>query len=267
MSAKYGAVRTLSRTMVQLKNWPEVWPFQRLHAPDIGCPALRFRTGLILRHRPEDLVLAQYNDVFRYKVYRQHIRETRRGAMVDIGANIGAVTLDWATRLPHVRIHAYEPHPGTFAMLEENVAANHLQERVICRQQAVGREAGMVTFHTADKSISTTAYKDRVHNATGEFTASTMSLDEVIERCAQDGPVGLVKIDAEGAEADILEGARAQTLKAIRQFVIEYHDFLCDHALARCERVLADAGFRCIACPIREPDLGLLYAMSGTANR
>jgi FkbM family methyltransferase len=208
----------------------------------------------------------QYWEVFRAKVYRQYIREPRRGAMVDIGANVGAVSLDWATRLPHVRIHAYEPHPGTFAMLAENVTANHLHERVICRQQAVGREAGMVTFHTADKSVSTTAYKNRALSATGEFTASAVSLDEVIECCAQDGPVGLVKIDTEGAEADILEGARRQTLKAISQFVIEYHDAICEHALARCERILADAGFRCIARP-SAPDLGLLYAVSETANR
>ena len=48
--------------------------------------------------------------------------------------------------------------------------------------------------------------------------------------------------------------------------MIEYHDLLCDHALARCERVLANAGFHCITRPM-EPALGLLYAMSGTADR
>ena len=59
---------------------------------------------------------------------------------------------DWAIRLPHVRIHAYEPHPATFAMLAENIAANHLLERVICHQKAVGREAGMLTLHTNDQA-------------------------------------------------------------------------------------------------------------------
>ncbi len=71
----------------------------------------------------------------------------------------------------------------------------------------------------------TTAYKDRTHNATGEFTASAVSLDEVIE----------------------------------------YHDYLGDHALARCERVLANAGFHCITRPL-ESEVGLLYAVSETAN-
>src|SRR5260370_25386181 len=70
-------------------------------------------------------------------------------------------------------------------------------------------------------------------------------LHTVIRRCIGDGPIALVKIDAEGAEAGILEGADAETLKEIRQFVIEYHNSLCPGALERCERVLADAGFRC----------------------
>ena len=180
---------------------------------------------------------------------------------MDIGANIGMVSLDWATRLPHVRVHAYEPHPGTFAMLAENVAANHLSERVTCHQQAVGREIGMLTFHTANESVLTTASKDRAGDATGELTASTMSLDEVVERCEED--LSLVKIDTEGVEADILEGARPQTLKAVRQFVVEYHEALCEHALTRCKRVLANAGFHCITRQV-DSTMGLLYALSGS---
>jgi FkbM family methyltransferase len=263
--AKYGAARTLTSTVVQLKNWPELWPRLLRNRTTAESPALRFRRGLVLRYRPEDLALAQYVEVFLHKIYRQLIHEPRHGAMVDIGANIGAVSLDWASRLSLVRVHSYEPHPRTFATLQENVAANHLPERVICHQEAVGRTAGTLTFHTTDISVLTTAYTDHTNGATGEFTASTVSLEEVIERCAPDGPVGLVKIDAEGAEADILEGARPQTLKAAGQFVIEYHDTLCEHSRARCERVLSDAGFRCISRPLA-PQVGLLYAISRAAN-
>ena len=70
--------------------------------------------------------------------------------------------------------------------------------------------------------------------------------DQVVERRIGDGPVALTKIDAEGAEADILDGrASGKTLQRISQFVIEYHDNLCPDALARCQRVLASAGFGC----------------------
>ena len=201
----------------------------------------------------------QFAEVFLLKAYRQFIKEPQHGVMVDIGANIGVVSLDWASRLPHVRIHAYEPHPATFAVLSENVAANHLDPRMTIRQQAVCRQAGTLTLRSvAEGSMSTTAYNSS-NETVDEFTVSTVSLDEVIERCAADGPVRLVKIDTEGAEADILEGARRETLGAIEQFVLEYHNFLCPDALARCEHVLTGAGFKCVVRPIK-PGLGILYA-------
>ena len=64
---------------------------------------------------------------------------------------------------------------------------------------------------------------------------SAVSLDQVIERCAGQGPLNLVKMDVEGAETDILEGAAQSTLKKIRQFVLEYHTNLSKQARARCE--------------------------------
>jgi tRNA1(Val) A37 N6-methylase TrmN6 len=98
---------------------------------------LHFRQGLAIRHRS---VFGQLGEVFLLKVYRQFVKEPWQGVMVDIGANIGVVSLDWASRLPDVRIHPYEPHPATFAFLSENVAANHLEPRIAIRQQAASRQ-------------------------------------------------------------------------------------------------------------------------------
>jgi FkbM family methyltransferase len=281
LQAKYQALRTLTSIVAQVDNWREVWPCYRARGNTGDLPALHFRQGLAIRHRPVDCMYSQFDEVFLQKVYRQFVKEPRDGVMVDIGANIGVVSLDWASRLPHVRIHAYEPHPATFAVLSENVAANHLEPRITIRQQAVGRQAGTLTLRSmAEGSTLTTAYensRDEASTASAgvgsfcpqagqwwgtiadKFTVSTVSLDEVIERCAEDVTVRLVKIDTEGAEADILEGARRATLGAIEQFVLEYHDIFCPDALARCERVLTDAGFKYVVRPLA-PGLGMLYA-------
>lgn len=259
LQSNYQAVRTLTSIVAQMDNWREVWPCYRARGNTDGLPTLHFRHGLAIRHRPVDRMHGQFAEVFLFKAYRKFIKEPRHGVMVDIGANIGVVTLDWASRLPHVRIHAYEPHPTTFAVLSENVAANHLEPLITIRQEAVGRQAGTLTLRSmAEGSMSTTAYNSSNETA-DEFTVSTVSLDEVIERCAADGRVRLVKIDTEGAEADILEGARRETLGAIEQFVLEYHDIFCPDALARCERVLTDAGFKYVVRPLA-PGLGRLYA-------
>lgn len=254
---KYYAIRMLVSMIAWFDNWREVWLSYRSGAE---IPHLRFRRGFVLHHRPEDQVLLQFFEVFRDKNYRRYITEPRFGTMVDIGANIGAVSLDWATRLQGIRIHAYEPHPGTFAMLRENVDANHEAPCIATYQEAVGGRTGTLVLRTGGSSMENSAYgSSTAARKLDEIGVTMVSLDMVIERCSGDGPIGLVKIDAEGAEADILEGAHPETLKEIRQFVIEYHDGLCPNALARCERVLADAGFRCATPPAR-PSQGLLYA-------
>jgi FkbM family methyltransferase len=260
VQAKYRALRTLTSIVAQLDNWREVWPCFRARGRTDDLPTLHFRRGLAIRHRPVDCMCFQFGEVFRDKLYRQFVKEPSHGVMVDIGANIGVVSFDWASRLSRVRIHAYEPHPATFAVLSENVAANHLEPRMTIRRQAVGRQAGTLTLRSmAESSMLTTAYENSTNETADEFTVSGVSLDEVIERCAADGAVRLVKIDTEGAEADILEGAHRETLGAIEQFVIEYHDIFCSDARVRCEHVLGDVGFKYVVRPLT-PGQGILYA-------
>jgi FkbM family methyltransferase len=260
---KYYALRTLASMIASFANWDEVW---RRYRRGAQLPPLQFRRGFVLRHRPEDQALLQFYDVFRDKSYRRYIVEPRAGTIVDIGANIGAVTLDWMTRLLEIHVRAYEPHPATFAMLRANIEANGLAARIVTYPEAVGGRSGVIALRASGPSMETTAYGvGATARALEEFSVPMVTLDTVIERCIGDGPIGLVKIDAEGAEAEILEGAHPQTLKEIRQFVIEYHDSLCPDALARCERALAGANFRCATQPAR-PDQGLLYAWRDRAR-
>jgi FkbM family methyltransferase len=260
---RYFALRTLASMIAWFDNWGEVW---RCYRQGAELPPLRFRRGFVLRHRPEDQALLQFYEVFRDKDYRRYITEPRNGAIVDIGANIGAVTLDFMTRFLEIRVHAYEPHPATFAMLRANIESNGLAPRIVTYPEAVGGRAGVIALHAGGPSMQTTGYGARAATrAREEFSVPMVALDTVIERCIADGPIALVKIDAEGAEAEILEGAHLRTLNEIPQFVIEYHDRLCPDALSRCERALAGADFRCATRQAR-PGQGLLYAWCKSAR-
>ena len=115
-------------------------------------------------------------------------------------------------------------------------------------------------------SVNNTAYgAGWAGDACEEFTAPTVSFDEVVARCTE--AVELVKIDAEGAEADILEGASTAALARVRRFVLVYHDSFVTGSLARCERVLIGAGFHCTTR--RDPfraGLGILFAARDLAT-
>ena len=69
----------------------------------------------------------------------------------------------------------------------------------------------------------------------------------------------MLKIDTEGGEVEILEGASDRALAAVQNAVIEYHDNLVPGAFDRCRAVLERAGFtyRVVAHPWQE---GIIYA-------
>src|SRR5437764_1020606 len=123
LTYKYYAVRALGRMGRWLSNWPDVWSAYRARRP---LPPLQFRNGLTLHHERHDSPVALLHEVFSERQYRRHLNGPVEGVMIDLGANIGAVTLDWARRSPQLQIHAYEPNPATNRVLRQNVAANGL---------------------------------------------------------------------------------------------------------------------------------------------
>jgi FkbM family methyltransferase len=253
---KYHAARTLGRMIRWLSNWPEVWSAYRASQPP---PPLRFRDGFTLHHGRLDSPVSLLREVFGERHYRRHIQSPSEGVLIDIGANIGAVTLDWASRSGRLHVHAYEPNPATNEVLRQNVEVNGLADRVTVHPEAVGRETGRLRLWTNVHSMTTTAYADAPPTPEAVATyVPLVDLNEVVRRVG-DQPVALLKIDAEGGEVDTLEGASPATLAALRQVILEYHDGLCPDASGRCRKVLERAGFQCLTRPMNAHH-GLIYA-------
>jgi hypothetical protein len=115
---------------------------------------------------------------------------------------------------------------GAREILRKNIEVNRLDDRIKLHDQAVGRAPGQITLHL---------------------------------NAALPGPVALLKIDTEGAEGDILEGASRETLAQIDQVILEYHENFCPGVARRCASKLESAGFRCDVHAIA-PEQGLIYA-------
>lgn len=117
----------------------------------------------------------------------------------DIGANAGFYTLAFA-RLVGAGGHvwAFEPLPGNVRHLRRHIALNAL-ENVTVMEAAVSDRSGSAHFLQAPSNAM-----GRLA-AEGGITVRTMALDEF---CARAGGPDLVKMDVEGAESAVLEGAR-----------------------------------------------------------
>lgn len=222
-----------------LRNGEEVWRAYRSGEP---VPVLHFRSGLSLAHGPDDAPVFLFLEVFANGCYREALQNAPAGTVIDIGANIGAFTLQAVAR-SGVHVHAYEPHPRTAAVLRRNIVENGFASRVSIHEEAVGRGSGSLVLQASGPSLTSSAYT--CPEPPG-VAVPCVGFDAVIERA---GAISVVKIDAEGAEADILDGASREALRAVPRLVLECHDWLVPDATARVTGALHRAGLHVDARP------------------
>jgi FkbM family methyltransferase len=244
---KLYAAYVLAQFVRWLKNWRAVWSAYRANAP---LPPFEFRSGFTVNHQKGDDPVMLLLEIFAGECYRRYLRKPVREQMIDIGSNIGMTTLDFTQRESGLVVHAFEPNPTTRKTLTSNIESNGLGGRVHIHPEAVGREHGQLELRFGDHSGVASGYG---HSGVG-IKVPMIDLNEAVT-----GSISLLKIDAEGAEADILEGARVDTLQRIDQVILEYHENFCPGVVARCVRALEAAGFRCDVHAIA-PEQGLLYA-------
>ena len=144
---------------------------------------------------------------------------TPRVFMLDIGANIG-VTLLGAARAGR-RVLAFEPAPVNLRYLNASVCLNGFEKLVEVVSAAVGAESGTVHFAEhptrGDNSAMNAATAGMsIAGATREIEVPIWAIDDFVAAnprwAAAD--CALVKIDVQGFELRVLEGARQFLLDA-----------------------------------------------------
>jgi len=73
-----------------------------------------------------------------------------KGTIVDLGANLGPISIGFLHLGLADQAIAVEPDPTNFSLLERNVAQNNLQDRMICLPYAVSDCATQVQFELCD---------------------------------------------------------------------------------------------------------------------
>jgi len=125
----------------------------------------------------------------------------------DIGANVGYYSL-MAAKLsePDGQVVAFEPLPRNVAYIHRHVTLNKLQQRITVIEAAVSEHSGTAFF---DPDISTS--KGHIARE-GQLEVRLVCIDELV-RSGEIPLPDVMKIDVEGAEAEVLRGA-LQTLQA-----------------------------------------------------
>ena len=118
---------------------------------------------------------------------------------VDVGANIGTMTLAAANAVGHSgTVIAFEPHPGTFRDLSGSVSLN--PELASC----ISLVASAVGDTTGSARISDLLENDINHIGDNGIAVPMTTLDVALEETPH---IDLLKIDVEGYERNVLRGA------------------------------------------------------------
>jgi FkbM family methyltransferase len=168
---------------------------------------------------------------------------TDGGLFVDVGANIGLITLPVAAGNRRIEVIAFEPHPDNAARLRANLAANP-GLNVQVRELALGAERGHVHLISDDPT------------QTGWFRVSSNEHGipvrmETLDSALPSGrDIDVMKLDAEGSEPAILRGAeqllRERRIGCIIAEVNPGHGILA----ADLEAFLGRFGYRRTAPPV-----------------
>jgi len=175
------------------------------------------RSQFNIREATQDSIVVreQWNE----GVYRLAPSDVKDGVVVDIGANIGAVTV-WCLAAGAKTVHAYEPDEDNFWSLRQNVKLNGFE--ALLTNVAVVAEGGTALFAKGRTVDGVKQTGDGSVSAEGDVVKA-LPFKQVIDVAARHGKgeIALLKIDIEGGEYDIITDP--ELLAPVRLISMEFH--------------------------------------------
>jgi FkbM family methyltransferase len=151
---------------------------------------------------------------------------TPGATVIDVGAHSGFYTL-LLSRLvgPQGKVLAFEPLPGNLRYLNDHIRLNEISN-VTVHDAAVGEAPGTARFQPGMNSYTGALSPD------GSLDVSVVSLDDLRDGGAMP-KADLIKIDVEGGEHQVLQGARRLIREAQPVLIIATHSERAEHDCVR----------------------------------
>lgn len=192
-----------------------------------------------------------------YRLCEDAIKNAK-GPVIDIGGHLGFFSLMASALRTTLPIYCFEPHAENFELLKKNLKDNGARN-VIPKQVAVSDTVGEVELqlshedlnHSLVSAIEPTGQTQKVQSTTLEKIFEKNS----IQHC------GLLKLDCEGSEYDILHSTPKTVFGKIQAIFLEYHEW-SEKGLADALKIhLEKLGFKVKKFPnARMAQLGYLWA-------
>jgi len=136
------------------------------------------------------------------------LKKTKSEYFLDVGANIGLISLNILSHLPDLKIFCFEPGPSQYALLEKTINYNNLHEKMRLLRYSLGEKKGDSQF-AAHSPVHTSGDGFFDTKRAGQCRLINVKVDTLDNWWESIGrrSVKVVKIDTEGAELWVLRGA------------------------------------------------------------
>ncbi|HEY5137860.1 MAG TPA: FkbM family methyltransferase, partial [Methylococcales bacterium] len=212
-----------------------------------------------LRDDADESVVAE---IFKWREYKaaEEVIEKISLPILDVGAHIGIFSLYARAINPTAKIYAMEPEKENFGLLLKNIEANDLKDvksyKVALSSKTAERnlaiELDSINHHLADENFGDGAEAHYIK-------VPSISLRDFLEK-NDIARVGLLKMDIESGEYEVLENMQEEVFGRIDNIILEYHNY-GGRNYKELEDILRENGFTVQRFPSGfEKDLGFLFA-------
>lgn len=195
--------------------------------------ALRGRPALV-RLRTTDWTTLKESFVYRYHVPPAALTLEIR-SILDLGANVGYTAAEMAMSFPKAALVAVEMDPENYRYAEMNTQC--IGPRVRCVNAAVWIHDRGVAYDSDRECDAYCVQEGCVESP--DAVVRSMTPEQLLD-LLPGGEADFVKMDIEGAEAEVLRRGRVAWLSRIKSLNVEIHDVADIDAI---RDVLEDAGF------------------------
>ena len=165
--------------------------------------------------------------------------------IVDIGANIGAFSVYAAKKADKGTVFSYEPDKENYSMLLKNKFLNDA-DNIFPFNQAISAKKCTIDFFVA--KLNAAGHSIYKTDSGKKIKVESISLKDIITT-NNILKINYLKIDAEGAEYDILMNTSPEIMRKIDKIVLEYHDYLgTNYNHIDLKRFLKNNGFKVNVC-------------------
>lgn len=227
---------TYIQTICRYKNWTEICV--KIHKK-------RRITRVILRSgvqidAPENhpFLLSMTNETFFENAHTPAgLSIEVNDVVVDIGANIGIVTLFAALRTQKT-VHAFEPSPENVEFLNRNIRTNRLHNVIVHNVAVCDKTEKLTRLYIGDSVGHSLMTCERARY----IEVPSVTLQHIIDNIASED-VGFLKIDCEGCEGLIFLSTPTDYLRRVKKIVVEFHDNWSPLKHDAIQRLMEEAGF------------------------